>query len=225
MAKILYQIVAPERFPEAIEFFNESFLAQEPIIISGSHGFNHLQSDVDKMDQVVLDYLKQSLSWCAVDVDTGKIVGLSVTHSQLLRDLPDTPPTSDEYVERGLSRHFACVMAMLDLMLNYKKVMINYQENKMIVLFAGGVHSEYRNEGIATELVRRTLDHAVKLGFTLAGVICTSIYTQKLIERQGFEKVQKEYYASYVDASTKSTPLENVDKTHQCVISYVKKLC
>ena len=224
MAKIIYQRVAPEHFLEAIEFY---FLAHEPTMTSGSRGSNHLQSDIDKMDQMALNYLKQDLSWYAVDADTGKIVGLRIAYSQSLGDTPDTPLTSDEYVERGFSRHFACVMAMLDLMLDYKKVMIKYQErnSKILGLFAVGMHSKYRNEGIAAELVRRTLGHAVKEGFNVAGVICTSVYTQNLFERQGFEKLQMEYYASYVDASTKSTPLENVDKIHQCVISYVKKLC
>ena len=216
--------MAPEQFLEAVELFNNYFLAHEPTTTSGSRGSNYLQSDIDKMDQIALNYLKQDLSWCAVDADTGKFVGLRIAYSQSIGDTQDIPLTSDEYVKMGFSRHFACVMAMLDLMLDYKKVMINYQANQMLVLFAGGMHSEYRNKGIAAELVRRTLDHEVKHGFSVAGVICTSVYSQNLIERQGFEKLQTEYYASYVDASTKSTPLENVDKIHQCVISYVKKL-
>ena len=225
--EIKYQIVAPEQFKEAVEFFNDHFLAHEPSTTSGSRGSNHLQSDIDKMDQIVLDYLKHKLSWCAVDADTGKIVGLRVSYSQSLADSPDTPLTSDEYVDRGFSRHFACVLAFLDLMLDYRKVLTSYQESnlKILGLFAVGVHSEYRNEGIATELVRRTLKHAAKHGFTLAGVVCTSVYTQKLFERQGFEKLQEEYYASYVDASTKLSVFENVDKTHQSAISYIKKLC
>ena len=128
-------------------------------------------------------------------------------------------------VERGFSRHVACVMAFLDLMLNCKKILTSHQESKMLEVFAVCVHSEYRNERIAAELVRQTLDHATKLGFTLTGVICSSIYTQKLFERQGFEKLQEEYYASYVDASTKLMVLENVDKTHPSAKSYVKKLC
>ena len=223
--EIKYQMVAPEQFKEAVEFFNDYFLAHEPTTISGSRGSNLLQSDVDKVDQMVLDCLKHNLSWCAVDADTGKIVGLRVAYSQSLADSPDTPPTSDDYVESGYSRHFACVMAMLDLMLDYKKMMMTYQESKMLGLFAVGVHSEYRNEGIAAELVRQTLDHAVKVGFTLAGVNCTSIYTQKLFERQGFQKWKEECYSSFIDAATKLHFLKNVDKTHQSVISYVKKLC
>ena len=103
MAKIIYQRVAPEQFLEAVEFFNDYFLAHEPTTTSGSRGSNHLQSDIDKMDQIALNYLKQQLSWCAVDADTGKIVGLRIAYSQSLGDTPDTPLTSDEYVERGFS--------------------------------------------------------------------------------------------------------------------------
>jgi ribosomal protein S18 acetylase RimI-like enzyme len=148
--------VLPEQFKEAVEFFNDHFLAHEPSTISGSRGSNHLQSDVDKVDELVLDFLKYNLSWCAVDADTGKIVGLSVAHSQSLTDSPDrsTPPTSDKYVEGGFSRHFACMLAMLDLMLDYKKILTSYQVSKALEVFAVGVHSEYRNKGIAAELVR-----------------------------------------------------------------------
>ena len=91
MAKIIYQRVAPEQFLEAVEFFNDYFLAHEPTTTSGSRGSNHLQSDIDKVDQIALNYLKQDLSWCAVDADTGKIVGLGITYSQLLGDTPKTP--------------------------------------------------------------------------------------------------------------------------------------
>ena len=223
--EIKYQIVAPEQFKEAIEFFNDHFLSGEPSLSSSSRGSNHLQSDVDKMDQMVLDFLKHNLSWCAVDADTGKIVGLGVPYSHSLADSPDTPPTSDDYVEMGYSRHFACVMAMLDLMSDYKKTLTSYQESKMLEIFAVGVHSEYRNGGIATEMVRRMLDHAVKVGFTLASVLCTSAYTQMLFEREGFQTLREECYASYVDASTKLALLKNVDKTHPSAKSYIKKLC
>ena len=56
MAKIIYQKVAPEQFLEAIEFFNDYFVAHEPTTTSGSRGSNYLQSDIDKMDQIALNY-------------------------------------------------------------------------------------------------------------------------------------------------------------------------
>ena len=95
--EIKYQIVAPEQFKEAVDVFNGHFLTDEPTVTSGSRGSNHLQSDIDLMDQMVLSNLKHNLSWCAVDADTGKIVGLKVAYSQSLADSPDTPTTSDEY--------------------------------------------------------------------------------------------------------------------------------
>ena len=219
---IEYQLVAPEQFGEAVKLFDDHFLTDEPIM--KSLGPSHLQSDIDKMNRLVLSFLKHNLSWCAIDKSTGRMVGVRITYSQSLADLPDAQLTFDELVSSGWSNEWASVMFLLDAMLDAKEILTSYKESKMLELFAVGVNSDYRNRGIASELVRRTLDHAVAVGHTIAGVVCTSIYTQKLFEKQGFEKVKEEYYGSYINAGTNSTLFQNVDKVHKSVVSYVKKL-
>ena len=56
------------------------------------------------------------------------------------------------------------------MMLNYKKIMISLAIKKTRCwdyLQCVPYLNSYRNQGIATELVRRTLDHRTKFGFTL----------------------------------------------------------
>ena len=214
---IRYQIVKPEQYKEALDLFNTYFLPYEPTCRGLGCG-----QQSEKMDEIVLDCLKSNLSWCAVEETTGKMIGLMSSRCELIDDLPDIPPTFGEYIESGLSREIASIWVLFDLVLNTKDIMKKNQERKMLMLFALCVHSAHRNKGIGGELVRRTMNHAVKCGYSLAAVICTSSFTQKIFEKLEFNKVNEIEYANYTFDGTYL--FKNVEKVHKSVISYVKKL-
>ncbi len=217
---ITYQLVTPEQFQEAIELYNTCYLPYDPVLKAVGCT---VPSNLDR--PMVLGYLKQGLSWCAVDKITGKMVGIRISHSQSVTDLTDAVPTFDDYIQRGWSRAWSSVWVLFSCALDFKKILTTYQEDKMMELFALCVHPDYKKRGIATELVKRNLDHAVKHGHTFAGVLCTSAYTQQLYEKQGFEKVKEVCYATYVDTRTNSFLFKDVEEPHKAAISYVKKLC
>ncbi len=73
---IAYLLVSPERYKEAIDLFNDQFLPYNPLV-----GYT---TQTDLLDQKVLEYLKQGLSWCAIDEKTGATVGVRII---LLLDL------------------------------------------------------------------------------------------------------------------------------------------
>ena len=175
--------------------------------------------------QITLDCLKQGLSWCAVDEITGKMVGIRICRSQSVADFTDAVPTFDEYIQRGWSREWALAWPLFNCAMDSKQILTTYQEDKILELYAVCVLSDYKKKGIATELVKRSLDHAVNHGHTFAGVVCTSAYTQQLYEKQGFEKVKEVCYATYVDTTTNSFLFKDVEEPHKAIICYVKKLC
>ena len=215
---ITYLLVAPEQYKEAIDLFNDYFLPYNAIQIAVG-----CTTQTDLVDQKVLECLKQGLSWCAIDEKTGKMVGVRITCSETITELSDTMPTFDEYLQCGWSKEWSAIWVLLNHAMDVKEIMKTYQESKMLELFALCVHSDYRNLGIAAELVKRTLDHGVKVGFTFAGVICTSAYAQRLFEKQGFEKVKEVCFATYVDIGTNSPLFKDVEEPRKA-ISYVKKL-
>lgn len=218
MDHLKYQLVTPSQYEEAIHLFNSEFLSHEPITRAIG-----CTEQTNTMDQYILSTLKENLSWCVVDQRTGRMVGVRITGSQTLDESQDVP-TFDRYVEQGYSRKWASFLLLIGAVLDTKKVLTAYHETKILKLIALCVHHDYRKKGIATELVRCTLDHAVKLGYTFAGVVCTSIYTQALFVKLGFEKVEERYYADYVDLGTNSLLFKDVEEPHKSIISYVKKL-
>ncbi len=153
------------------------------------------------------------------------MVGMSINCIESLADLPDVPPTFEEYVGRGFSRESSSVTVMLDSVFDIKSILMANQESKMFEVFVLSIDSGYKNKGIASELAKRSLDHAVTLGYKLAGAICTSFYTQRLFEKQGFKKMKEVCYATYVNSETNSFLFEDVEEPHKAVISYVKELC
>ncbi len=105
-----------------------------------------------------------------------------------------------------------------------KKILTTYKEDKLTKISVLCVHPDYKNRGIGTELMKRSLDHASHCGTTLFGTLCTSIYTQQMCEKQGFEKVKEVYYSTYVDSETKSLLYKDVEEPHKAAISYIKRL-
>ena len=224
MKTIAYQLVTPEQYKEALDLFNDFFLPYNPVQRAvGCTAQN------DLYDQENLNYLKQGLSWCAVDERTGKMVGVRVTRcSETITELPDTVPTFDEYLEcgwsNGWSKEWSAINILASSVMDVKKILTTYQESKMLRLSGLCVHSDYRKLGIATELVKRTLDHGKKVGFTFAGVVCGNAYSQRIFEKQGFEKVKEVCYATYVDIETNSLFFKDVEEPHKAIIIYVCKI-
>ncbi len=219
MAVYMYQLVTPEQYKEALDLFNDFFLPLNPVQRAVG-----CTTQTDSSDQEILKCLKQGLSWCVIDERTGKIVGVRITGSEKITELPDTMPTFDKYLQHGWSKEWSAIWVLLNSAMDVKKTLTTYQESKMLELFALCVHPDHQKLGIATELVKRTLDHGVKCGFSFAGVICTSAYAQRLFEKLEFEKVKELCYATYVDSGTKSLLFKDVEEPHKAVISYVKKL-
>lgn len=216
---ITYKQVTPDLFHEALELYDEYYLPYDPVL--KAVGCTEV-TDVDT--KMVISFLQQGLSWCAVNEVTGKMVGIRINHFVSMADIPDVVPTLDDYVNQGWSKKWSLVWRLFGCAFDIKQILTTYKADKLMELFALCVHSDYKKRGIATELVKRSLDHALQHGNTLVAVLCTSAYTQKLYEKQGFEKVREISYSTYVDNETKSLLCKDVEEPHKAAISYVKRL-
>ncbi len=219
MAALVYELVTPDRYQEALDLFNNYFLPHNPVLVPV-----HCTTQVDLMDKKILSLLKEGLSWCAIDKETGKMVGVRITGSETLEELPDVMPTFDEFLASGWSKEWAAVWILLCTAMDTKKILIANQENKILELFALCVQSDYRKKNIATELVKRTLDHGKSVGFKFAGVICTSAFAQRLFEKLEFTKVEELFYSTYIDIGSNTALFKDVEEPHRSAATYVKKL-
>ncbi len=141
MVAIIYERVAPDRYQEALDLYNNYFLPHNPVLVPV-----HCTTQVDLMDTKILSVLKEGLSWCAIDESTGKMVGVKITGSETLEELPNVMPTFDEYLASGWSKEWAAIWILLNTAMDTKKILIANQENKILDLFAVCVHSNYRQK-------------------------------------------------------------------------------
>ena len=62
------------------------------------------------------------------------------------------------------------------------------------------------------------------MGFTFAGVICTSAYSQRLFEKLDFIKVEELFFSTYIDNGSNTVLFKDVEEPHRSTASYVNKL-
>jgi hypothetical protein len=211
---ILYKLIAPEQYGEVLDFFNDHFMPEN--LLNKYFGCTGRTDVVDKM---ILDHLKENLSWCAIEERSDKMIGMCINRERSLDILPDTPPTYEDYIQRGFSKELALVFIFLGNMLNTKQLLVEYNETKMFEPFAAAVLPHYRSSGICTELIKRSLEHAAILGYTFSGATCSSFYSQRVVEKCGYQMIKEFDYATCVHPVTNTHILmEDPHKSSKCYI-------
>jgi hypothetical protein len=211
-----HQIVTPDVFQEVLDFINDHFINDQPLW--NSFGCK-MQSKA--YDDLLISYMKQGLSLYARDMKTGIMIGSSIIFEQ---PIDATLPTNEELLERGFSKEVVSIFNLQRNVLDTKRLMLDYNEKKMLIWFIGCVHRDYRNIYIATEHSKRFLEYMAKVGCTFIGAICTSRFSQKILEGLEFDKVKEIKYESYIDPVTNTRLFKDVEYPHKSAIGYVKKL-
>ncbi len=142
-------------------------------------------------------------------------------------EIPNTPPSLQEYMTNGCSRELAYVFMLLDDLYDPKQYMRELKETKFFELFGVAVHHDYENQGIATKLTRLALDLAKQhsSNLRLACVQCSSIYTQMLFRKEGFRAVNEIVYDDYTNVNGDKV-LAGIVKPpqHKSIIGFVKEM-
>jgi ribosomal protein S18 acetylase RimI-like enzyme len=219
---IRYQLIAPEQYEEALAVLNKYYIPDEPMC----RALKCTDMKPSKvMDAMIMKTLSKGLSWCAIDDSTGEIVGVKINSEKTLANPLDVATlTYEQCMGMGLSHELALMHVLASSVLDFKQLMLDHNETKMISFVVLTVHQSYRNKGIATELIKRSLAHLIELGYTFAGVICTGSYSQKIYNKLEFTKVKEVEYASYLDPVTNTYVFKDIEEPHKSIIGYVKKL-
>ncbi len=220
MASIRYQIIQPSQHEEALTFYYEHFLTQDPTFLC----FGTIQRH-PYIDNYVSKALNQNECWCAVDETTDKIVGIRLctsVHESDLLDNNQQPPTVEEYIAQGLPEGLAYLEVAKREFQSLKQLMKDYGVSRLILLSGVGVHPDYQRRGIATILVERAINHAVQRDYHLCVVGCASLYAQKLYEKMGFERVNEVVYADYTING--KIAFKDVKEPHKSAVLYIKQM-
>ncbi len=104
-------------------------------------------------------------------------------------------------------------------MFNDKQILKSCQKT-VLVRFNGLVtHIDYRNKSIGGELLTRSLIDAAAKGYSFAGAVCSSYFSQKLLEKQGFRKIKEIEYARFIIKN--KAVFKHMSKVHQSFSSMV----
>jgi ribosomal protein S18 acetylase RimI-like enzyme len=96
------------------------------------------------------------------------------------------------------------------------------EQDKVADLWMVGVHPEYRDCGIASNLALHSLEHVARAGFEYAIVECTGAFTQRLFKKVGCSPV---FALPYKDLLWKGEAVfRNVPPPHTKWEIYEKKL-
>lgn len=96
------------------------------------------------------------------------------------------------------------------------------QTGRVADLWMVGVHPDYRGHGIASRLVRLSLQQVAQAGFEYAVIECTGAYSQRAMEAAGCSSVYELPYADFVWKG--ETIFKNVPPPHSKWAIYEKKL-
>ena len=150
------------------------------------------------------------------------MIGLRLAHSVVINEIPEKTPTFEEYLKLGWSKGMASAFVYENALFDAKKILEKYQVTKLLKFCGLCVHEDYRNKGIGSELVKRAINHGSSKGYTLIGVVGSSFYSQRIFERQGFQKVKSIPYADFlINGEVVFTGIEDI---HKFCCSYIKQI-
>ena len=221
MASIRYQIIQPSQHEEALTFYYEHFLTQDPVFSC----FATIWQRHPYIDNYVYKALHQNTCWCAIYETSDKIVGVCLCTSVHESDLVDNnqqPSTVEEYIAQGLPEGLAYIEVAKREFMSWKQIMNDYSVSQLVLLSGLGVHPDYQRRGIATILFERAIDHAVQRDYHFCVVGCASLYSQKLSEKLKFERISELIYAEYIING--KVVFKDVKEPHKSVVLYNKRM-
>ncbi|XP_026817806.1 dopamine N-acetyltransferase-like isoform X2 [Rhopalosiphum maidis] len=150
-------------------FLRQYFFRDEPL--SASLNLIEEEESVIQFENFCIDLLQFGVSFMAVSAETGDIIG-AVLNSTVCR----------EKAERDI-----------DFFGQYPNI------ERLMKLEIITVNEAYRGQGICKALVKKSKELALKLGYQMISVECSSKFTKMAVERFGFQCIYSISYSDYVN--------------------------
>ena len=177
-------IITPDRYYETFEFMANHFTPDDPIDRAFGITWN---KDYEKQ---TLEDLKNNISICVISKDTDEIMGVRITGIMKKAD----PPQDLSNIENEPYRNMMTFLTHKDKEVN---IFERYKVDEVIHFSSLGVNKKYRCKGIGGRLIAVSVAMSRELGFKVIKGECTSNFSQRIYEKQGFDIVLEMPYASY----------------------------
>ena len=141
-------------------------------------------------EKLTLEALKKNVSICMISQDTEEIMGVRITSIMRKTDSPED--LSD--MENEPLRSLLTFLTHRDKEVDFFE---RYEVDKAIHFFTLTVNQKYRCNGVGGRLIAVSVAMSRELGFKVIKGECTSNFSQRIFEKQGFVIVLEMPYASY----------------------------
>lgn len=212
---ISFRIATSADRNEIEELFYKHFYPNEPINASWIN-----DEPVPEDLEFTLAELDEEMSIVAVDVETNRIVGACIIGIDTTQataaciDESKAPTTSKKWAQ------YLKLYARLDI---ESDIFRRFNVDKSFHIHAIVVNANYRCRSLGLQLMQRSFQHGVSLGYRLCSVNCSSAYTEKNAIKLGMERMSSIAMASVMDEET-DCPLMCPTPPHTHITTYAKRL-
>ncbi|KRK06081.1 arylalkylamine N-acetyltransferase 1 isoform X2 [Drosophila yakuba] len=193
-----YKMIGPEHCDQVLEHLRRNFFADEPLnkaagLCQNGSSCAALESHcaeaiLDRMSVMAVDAKEQEQGVC-------KVVGVVLNGILKPGDTAKALSKLDTNDDAGFRKIF-------DLLHRHNLKYNLFEHFDVACMFDVrilSVDSSYRGQGIANELVKRSVAVARKNGFRLLKADATGIFSQKIFRSHGFEVFSEQPYSKYTD--------------------------
>ena len=153
-SSVIYQVIDSSRYEETLSFYYDNYAVDEPLIKAAHESVAPAGRNA-AIDKFMLFSMQSDLSWCAIDEESGKIVGIRISYGIDVND-PDHERTYEDCIAMGMTPQLANVFVFLGTTLNHsfntKQILMEQKKTKQVFMLVLSVDSDYSKMGIATEL-------------------------------------------------------------------------
>ncbi|XP_016948630.1 arylalkylamine N-acetyltransferase 1 isoform X1 [Drosophila biarmipes] len=195
-----YKMIGPEHCAQVIEHLRHNFFADEPL--NKAAGLCQNGSSCAALEDHCAEAIQDRMSVMAVDVkDAGTYKIAGVVLNGILK--PNDTAKALEKLDSSGDAHFRKIFEMLHKHNLKHNLFEHFDVQSMFDVRILSVDSSYRGQGIANELVKRSVAVARKNGFRLMKADATGIFSQKIFRSNGFEVFSEQPYCKYTDENGK----------------------
>ncbi len=187
-----FELISEENYIQAGECLSEVFSREEPVT-------SRLNLEPESYRKIVTNFCRvisrDGLCFLARDMKKNRVAGV-ITNIDMMIDFGEKFAGQPDYFS-DVIKMLAPDIAMTTLLEEKFIEDMNFRPGECLHLFQCAVLPEYRQQGIAAQLVDISLEKAIILGYRWAAVDCTSIASKQIFDNLGFTLFNQIRYTDF----------------------------
>ncbi|KAF4526192.1 hypothetical protein B566_EDAN001876 [Ephemera danica] len=203
-------VVHAENYEDVLNSLRRNFFLDGPLNSSLNLVASSEPGACPELEQFAISSLKQNLSLMALSRDHKDILGVAINS----RGVPDDLKNLEQRARDCTNPKFKLILGLLVHVEQKSDMFRRFEVETTFETTILSVEKECRGKGIATELLRESLQLARRLGFPLFRIDCNSEFTARAVAKLGLHVVFTMRYDEYRPFSDQEAPLQPAAPHH-----------